>query len=167
MNVTRIALLAAVLSAAAFAGAAMPARSQAPNDATAGHAPEYPGVADLMNAIIQPRHAKLGLAGAEGNWPLAAFAAQELQQSFDKVGHLHPKWRGLPLPHLIEATVGEPLKALHQAIKAHDAKGFAAAYATLTIGCNSCHEVAQRSFVVIKAPDHSAFPNQDFHTPKH
>ncbi len=26
---------------------------------------------DMMNTLVQPRHAKLGIAGHAGNWPLA------------------------------------------------------------------------------------------------
>ena len=41
-------------------------------------------------------------------------------------------------------------------------KKFAAAYDQLTQGCNACHGSLDHPFVVIKAPDASAFPNQDF-----
>ena len=36
------------------------------------------------------------------------------------------------------------------------------AYGRLTQGCNACHATTDHSFVVIKAPDASPFPNQDF-----
>jgi hypothetical protein len=48
------------------------------------------------------------------------------------------------------------------AIKAQDAKKFAAAYGELTQGCNACHASLDHPFVVIKVPDASVFPNQDF-----
>ena len=42
---------------------------------------------------------------------------------------------------------------------------FALAYEELTAGCNSCHTALNQGFIVIKTPDASAFPNQEFKTP--
>ena len=127
-----------------------------------GNDSQYPGVGDLMNALVQPRHAKLGFAGEEQNWPLADYAAFELQQSFQNIGKLRPTFHGLSLPDMFKEMVGGPLKAVNAAIRAKDALQFAKAYASLTAGCNTCHEALNHPFVVIKAPDHSEFSNQDF-----
>jgi hypothetical protein len=126
------------------------------------HPTDYPTVGDLMNALIQPRHAKLGLAGQAHNWPLADYELHELQQSFGNIGKLHPSWEHLSLPDMFDATVGEPLKALDKAIAAHDTRQFTAAYGALTAACNNCHEAANHRFVHIKPPDGSEFTNQDF-----
>ena len=51
-------------------------------DPNAEPAPFNPQMAALMSMLIQPRHAKLGLAGKAENWPLAAYAFRELKQGF-------------------------------------------------------------------------------------
>jgi hypothetical protein len=144
--------LAAGALAASFMSAVAQTRSAA----------DYPTVADLMNALIQPRHAKLGLAGAQQNWPLAAFAVHELKQSFDNIAKIHTTYRGLSVPDMIDSTIGEPIHGVFLAIQAKDAKKFADSYGKLTAGCNNCHEATNNPFIVIKTPDRSEFPNQDF-----
>ena len=39
---------------------------------------------------------------------------------------------------------------------------FAEAYGKVTQGCNNCHTTMEHPFIVIKSPDASAWPNQDF-----
>jgi hypothetical protein len=160
------AMLGAALVAALLAGSATIAWTQVPSEAvvdtTPQKTPPYPTVGDLMNGIVQPRHAKLGLAGAAQNWPLAAHMLHALSQSFENISRVRPTWRDLSLPYMFESTVDTPLKAVGAAIDAHDPQKFKAAYARLTAACNLCHTVAQHPFIVIKVPDRSEFPNQDF-----
>jgi hypothetical protein len=120
------------------------------------------GLGDYMNIFIQPRHAKLGLAGRERNWPLANYAFKELHQSLNNTAKAIPKFRTLSVPDMFDALLGEPRKAIEEAIKARDGAKFDAAYAQLTAGCNACHTAANLPFIVIKAPEQSNFPNQDF-----
>ncbi len=89
---------------------------------------------DMMNTLIQPRHAKLGLAGHEENWPLAGYAIREIQQGFTAITKSIPRWRGLPVPALVEAAVGEPIKAVIAAIKQKDTQKFAEAYGAAHAG---------------------------------
>ena len=135
------------------------AQSQPPVLGASGY---HPTLGDLMNALIQPRHAKLGLAGAAGNWPLASYALVEINQGFKSVGNAFPMWRRLSLPDMIDNLITGPAKALDEAIKARDPVRFNAAYQDLTNACNSCHTALQHGFVVIKVPDRSSFPNQNF-----
>jgi hypothetical protein len=121
-----------------------------------------PSFGDFMNMLIQPRHEKLGLAGAAKNWPLAAHALKDLEESFVAIGKVHPETRRLLVPDMIELNVGPALKNLEIAVKTRDAAKFEAAYGQLTAGCNACHNAARVRYIVIKAPDRSAFPNQDF-----
>jgi hypothetical protein len=150
-----ISVMAAALVAAAQAQQPAPSPPSAP-------VPYVLGMGDMMNTLIQPRHAKLGLAGAVGNWPLAAYALAEIRQTFDRIVKAQPKFRGYPVADLADAALKEPLAAVDDAIKAQDQKKFAEAYEHLTQGCNACHASLDHPFVVIKAPDASAFPNQDF-----
>jgi hypothetical protein len=117
---------------------------------------------DMMNTLVQPRHLKLGIAGHAGNWPLAAYALVEIRQTFAGIAKAQPKFRGYPVADLADAALKEPLAAVDDAIKQQNAKKFATAYDQLTQGCNACHSSLDHPFVVIKVPDASVFPNQDF-----
>src|SRR5438128_6286640 len=108
-------------------------------DPNAEPAPFNPQMAALMSMLIQPRHAKLGLAGKEENWPLAAYALKELRQGFVVTARAVPRWRGLPVPDLFDAAVTAPLTLLDFAVKATEPRQFGEAYARLTAGCNACH----------------------------
>jgi hypothetical protein len=152
--------LAALIVLAAWPGRAT---AQSPfGDPNAEPAPFNPQMAALMSMLIQPRHAKLGLAGKADNWPLAGYALRELRQGFAVVGRAVPRWKGLPVPDLLEAAVSQPLTLLDVAIKLRFRSQFDEAYGKLTQGCNACHATTDHSFVVIKVPDASPFPNQDF-----
>jgi hypothetical protein len=161
VSITFAAALAALVAIAAFS-----TRSGAQNpmgDPNAEPAPFNPQMAALMSMLIQPRHAKLGLAGKEENWPLASYALKELKQGFFVTARAVPRWKGLPVADLFEAAVAQPLALLDFAIKANEPRQFGEGYAKLTAGCNACHGTTDHPFVVIKAPDSAAaFPNQDF-----
>jgi hypothetical protein len=146
--------------------AALSTRGAAQNpmgDANAEPAPFNPQMAALMSMLIQPRHAKLGLAGQAENWALAGYALKELRQGFLVISRAVPRWKGLPVPDLFDAAVSQPLALVDFAIKANEPHQFGEGYARLTAGCNACHATTDHPFVVIKAPDSAAaFPNQDF-----
>lgn len=150
-------------SNAALPQAAQQAQAAAPaNAANAAPVPYAMTMGDMMNTLIQPRHAKLGLAGRAQNWPLAAYVLVELRQAFAGIVKAQPRFAGLPVGELVDAALSQPLNAVDAAIKEQDPKKFAAAYDQLTAGCNACHTAVEHPFVVIKAPDASTFPNQDF-----
>src|SRR5262245_28895766 len=143
-------------------GVAEPQQPEGPRAADAEPAPFNPQMGALMSMIIQPRHAKLGLAGKAENWPLAGYMFKELKQGLVVVGKAVPRWKGLPWPDLFDAAMSQPLATLDFAIKAGEPRQFAESYARLTAGCNACHGTTDHPFVVIKVPEESAFPNQDF-----
>jgi len=148
---------------AAFA--TLPGRTAAQSpygDPNAAPAPFNPQMAALMSMLIQPRHAKLGLAGSAENWPLAGYTLKELKQGFVVVGKAVPRWKGWPVAELIEAAVDQPLRLIDAAIKLQYKRQFDDAYGHLTEGCNACRSSTDHPYIVIKVPDASAFPNQDF-----
>jgi hypothetical protein len=155
-------LAAAVMIAAASVLLAQPAPLAAPVPAGPAALPYPMTMGDLMNTLVQPRHAKLGLAGQAQNWPLAGYALVEIRQAFTGIAKALPKFRGYPVGELADAALSQPLNAVQDAIKLQDPQKFAAAYDQLTQGCNACHATLFHSFVVIKVPDASAFPNQKF-----
>jgi len=155
--------LPALLVAAPAAGPALAQSTPTPAGAASTPAAPYAmTLGDMMNTLIQPRHAKLGLAGKAQNWPLAQYEMVVIRQSFAGIVKAVPKFRGLPVGELVDAALSQPMNAVDAAIKAQDPQQFAAAYAQLTAGCNACHAAADHPYVVIKPPDASAFPNQDF-----
>src|SRR5579859_1816094 len=120
---------------------------------------------DVMNALVQPRHLKLGLAGQAGNWAFADYERRNLQGIFRRWAAAIPDYQGQKVADMIQVTVAEPLAQLDAAIKAQDAKAFKAAYQALNEGCNSCHAGTGNPQVVIRSPDAGAFPDQDFTPP--
>jgi len=135
-------------------------------DKAAHEAPYHPGLGELMTAFVQPRHTKLGLAGAAQNWAYAAYELNELRETFEDVGRLVPKHAKLAIPPAIAATVTPAMATLDAAIKAKDQTGFTKAYADLTAGCNACHQSADHPMIVIQVPTAAAFPDQDFRPQK-
>ncbi len=156
MKSSRVALLAGLgvvsLSLTALAQNAPPAPPQA----------YRPGLGDLMTMTVQPRHIKLALAGREKNWPYAKYELHELQESFERVVRVWPRFKGLPLDGMMDAITKGPMAEVSQAIEEKSSEKFTAAYDQLTEGCNACHQAANVGLVVIKVPDASSFPDQDF-----
>jgi hypothetical protein len=159
MRIARIVVLASLSLAGAIG---MAASQTAPPTPPAPPAPYVMGMGDLMNTLIQPRHIKLGLAGKAENWPLANYALSELRQAFAGITKAVPKFRGMPVGDLVDLALTQPLNAVEAAIKQQDAQKFAAAYDQLSQGCNACHMELDHPYVVIKTPDASAFPDQEF-----
>jgi hypothetical protein len=117
-----------------------------------------------MTAYVQPHHIKLWEAGSARNWPLAAYEANELSETFEDVATYQATWHDLPVAKLVETILEPRLGDVEQAIKSRDADGFGKAYGQLTAACNDCHRAANHDFIVIQAPSGSAFPDQSFRT---
>lgn len=162
VRIALAAALAAMTAAALGADAQTPTTRGGPASSTLNY---VPGVGDLMNLVVQPRHARLGLALKAGNWDLAAYAHKQLAQAFRTVATVQPKYMKFTVSEMIESTTGEAMRGLDDAIRARDAKRAAAAFSDLTDGCNSCHTALEHAFVVIKVPEASSFPNQEFNAP--
>jgi len=160
----KLPVIAAALVATALGTAAQtPPPAQPPQRGPVSSALNYvPGIGDMMNTLVQPRHVKLWLAGHERNWELAVFAHKEMQQALQTVGTVQPKYRNLTTSEMVESMTGEAMRDLENAISAHDVKKFAEAFNDLTDGCNSCHTALNLGFIVIKVPEGEAFPNQEF-----
>ena len=134
---------------------------------TAPTPPAYrPGLGDLMTLTVQPRHLKIGLAGEQQNWTYAAYEVHELEEAFERITRLVPKWRELDIASLIASTVKQPIDALEEAAKTKSAPLFNDAYAKLTAACNACHQSTNLGMIVIQAPKTSPFANQDFRPQK-
>jgi len=163
---TRIAFAATIVAAAVGAAAQTPAPQTPPRGGPASSALNYvPGLGDLMHLLVQPRHAKLGLAIEARNWELAGYALKELQQAFGTIATVQPKYRNFTVAEMIQSMTGEGTRDLDDAIRARSPQRAAEAFDSLTDGCNSCHTALGYPFVVIKTPAASSFPNQEFKAP--
>jgi hypothetical protein len=147
----------------AIAGMTLAASAAAQPAADGRAPPPYrPGLGDLMTTTVQPRHTKLAFAGREKNWVYAAYELRELDEAFDRLSVQWPQWQRVRIAELVETMIREPIDDLGQAIEAKDEARYASAYGKLTDACNSCHQAAKRSFVVIQEPKEDMFPDQDF-----
>jgi len=125
--------------------------------------PDYhPSLADIMTMAVQPRHAKLGLAGRSRNWAYLAYETSELRSAFARVARTVPTFRQQDMAGMIAAGIKDPIDAMEAAVKAKDGPKFDAAYAKVTAACNACHVGMEKAFVVIRAPVGTSYPDQDF-----
>src|SRR6266404_6761865 len=111
------ALIACVLCALGLASC---------NRQSAQTAPPYtPGFGEIMT-LTQRRHIKLWFAGQSGNWPLASYELDELNEGFDDLATYHPTHKDaqLPIPQLIEKMIKFPISQLDEAVKAKDSDRF-------------------------------------------
>src|SRR5579862_3142048 len=65
--------------------------------------PFNPSFGDLMNTLVQPRHAKLGLIGREQNWALAAYEIHQLKAALTNIAILRPRFGNQSVSELMEA----------------------------------------------------------------
>jgi hypothetical protein len=121
-----------------------------------------PGLDDLMNMLVQPRHLKLWAAGQQRNWALAAFQLRELRNAFDRIAATIPKYSNVDLGPTFINIMDSQVRAVNGAITGQNPQLFMTAYADLTAACNSCHEALNLGILVMKVPEVTGFPNQDF-----
>lgn len=153
-----------LLEALLYTGVATAADTPVPaTTASTAPTPDYhPSMSDLMTMTVQPRHIKLGLAGQYKNWPYAAYALGELRGAFTRVARTIPVYSSSDTAALNAAMVQGPISDLDKAIKANDSAQFATAYQRLTEACNACHVLLNKATVVMKIPDATMFPDQEF-----
>ena len=155
----KTAVFGGAILAAAMAATGSLAQTPAPQ-------PDYhPSLADIMTMAVQPRHAKLGIAGRTRNWDYLAYETSELRSAFARVARTVPTFRQQDMAGLIASGIKEPIDAMEAAVKARNGAQFDAAYARVTTACNACHIGLEKSYVVIRAPVGAGFPDQDF-TPR-
>jgi hypothetical protein len=149
-----VAIVTAAISLGALAvraqdNAAAPRPTAAPQDE-----PYLPSLPEIM-AHQQERHIKLWFAGHAGNWPLADYEIGELSDGFDDVG----KMLG---GDIVKQHVGAPLDALQKAVDGKNSAAFAAAFDSLSAGCNACHRTLDHAFIAIARPTVPPYSDQVF-----
>jgi hypothetical protein len=125
-----------------------------------------PGLGEIMT-LTQMRHAKVWLAGRAGNWALASYETDELEEGFDDVVAFHPTHKTAPVPltELVPKMMSASLRELRNAIEAKDASRFDTAFDAVTVACNSCHHATNFDYNVVVKPASNFFTNQDFSAP--
>jgi hypothetical protein len=125
-----------------------------------------PGLGEIMS-LQQMRHVKLWLAGAAGNWDLAAYEVDELGEGFDDIVKFHPTHKDSPVApkDAIPRMIPQPIADLRSAVDKKDSQAFAAAYDALTAACNNCHQATNFGFNRVQRPAENPYPNQVFAPP--
>ena len=126
-----------------------------------------PGLGEIM-AATQMRHLKLWYAGQAGNWELASYELDELEEGFADAVRFHPEHKQAPRPltELVPEFTAEPVAALRAAIAKRSQAEFVAAHDELTRGCNACHGAAEFSFNVVTRPTGNPYTNQRVEAPR-
>jgi hypothetical protein len=159
MGITKRTVIGAMTAAALFAALVAHAQDGAPPPTAASQDEPYqPSLTDIM-AHQQESHIKLWFAGHAGNWPLAGYEVGELSDGFDDVG----KMLG---GDIVKQHVGAPLDASQKAVDGKNSAAFAAAFDSLSAGCNACHRALDHGFIVIARPTVLPYSDQVFAPPK-
>ncbi|HEY7871473.1 MAG TPA: hypothetical protein VIC31_02020 [Rudaea sp.] len=165
MKKTAFSIFVALLLPCLAAGAAAPAAPTATGDRAEIQALRqqldelkksayHPELGEQM-LILQIRHARLWFAGEAGNWNLATYEVQELQEAFDAVveqnpdnANLQPERLADVLPAMTRGSVAE----LRKAVDAKSKAAFEKAYDGLSAACTGCHRVAGNTMLIIQRP---------------
>jgi hypothetical protein len=119
-----------------------------------------PGLGEFMSGI-QVHHAKLWFAGGSGNWALADFEMNEIQEAIEDI---KTYCTDRPEAALIQ-MINPALDSLNISIRAKDIVRFRNSFYLLTGSCNSCHKATKHEFNVIQTPVSPPFTNQSFQKP--
>ena len=124
-----------------------------------------PTLADLMT-LAQLRHFKLNYAHQVGNWELAAYELDKLEETFVRTARLYPTAAAVAQSIIIDTKTKPALSEIRLAISSKNTASFKSAYTALTVACNQCHAAANVAFISIKIPTKSPFSNQMFAPPR-
>lgn len=109
-----------------------------------------------MMTEVGRRFERIGRAGAAGNWDLAAYDADELDEVFEED---FPRAIAPPAVHATGTTFGDSqLHALHDAIDGHDDATFRRVFAETAAQCNACHELGERGMIRVPTEPGQSVP---------
>ena len=117
----------------------------------------------LDQMVLMQRYVeKAALAADAGNWPLVAFYSDKIDERATRVidgGYIVD---GIDVSAIAAEVANPRAAALAQAARTRDSTQYAAAYATMVDGCNTCHARAGYPVIRIVRPDASTYPSQVF-----
>ncbi len=106
---------------------------------------------------------KLWYAGQAGNWDLARYYRDEMQETAEDIAGAHVVKDEVQVSSTLNTMLPPVLKQLDAAIAAHDANAFRKDYETVIETCNACHVAAKHPFIRIAVPVGTGTHwNQDF-----
>jgi hypothetical protein len=109
---------------------------------------------------------KLYFAGSNGNWDLADFYLEEIEETAEKLEKGNIEDEGVNLSALISSVLLPQVKKMEETLAKKDVKAFQEQYPLMIGSCNKCHTLAKHPFVVIKQPTSPTHGNQEY-TVKH
>ncbi len=118
-------------------------------------------VAPLMGRM-QIYANKLWFAGDGGNWDLAAFYFEEIEEVMEEIEKTDAKENDVSLSTAVKEWGLTPLENLEKAIVAKDKKLFSLEYTNMTINCSGCHVATKHPYIKIIQPTTPIFTNQKY-----
>lgn len=106
---------------------------------------------------------KLWRASQAGNWGLAKYYRDEMDETAGDIIDAHLVKKAFPVSDTMKALLRPALADLGKAVEKRDAASFDKSYTALLSACNECHRASGHPFIRIVTP--SASPtrwNQDF-----
>lgn len=142
-------------------------RGPAPTLSAANEHATHPGLQSGLGELmlrLSDHQARLAASVNASNADLAGYELDELKEVLDDIRTAFPTHEKLPQPSatLISMYVEPPAVALEASLNAHDWSKAGAALASLTDGCNACHQTSGVGFIRIIVPHQSPVVNQDF-----
>lgn len=117
----------------------------------------------LLHMVLFQRYLdKAAIAGEAGNWDLAAFYAEKIEENSQRVVDGGYLLDGVDVSALAAEVAVPRAAGLVEAARTGGAEGFEAALGRMVDGCNACHRRAGYREVQIVRPDGAAYPSQDF-----
>src|SRR5438105_3207117 len=92
----------------------------------------------------------------------SGYELNELKEVFADVQYLVPRYQNVPVGDMIDAIITDTITDLEGTIAKRDFTSFSISFDKLTAACNSCHQAANKGYIVMRRPTQSMFSNQDF-----
>jgi hypothetical protein len=93
------------------------------------------------------RYSELYWAGRDANWDAAAYQVAKIRLAIENGLERRPR-----RAESARRFLAGPLAAMERAVGARDPELFAARFAELTEGCNTCHSSEQVAFLEVRPP---------------
>lgn len=117
----------------------------------------------LLHMVLFQRYLdKAAIAGEAGNWDLAAFYAEKIEENSQRVvdgGYLVD---GVDVSALAAEVAVPRAAGLVEATQTGEADAFEVALGRMVDGCNACHRRSGYREIQIVPPAGAAYPSQDF-----
>jgi hypothetical protein len=104
--------------------------------------------------------AKIWFEANAGNWPLAGYETDELDETMEGAEALHAVRNNVNISGVLDGVRTTQVAELRGAIKKTDKAAFLKSYNDLLATCNACHQSAGYAFIHLKPPTTEPVSNQ-------